>query len=220
MIAETLTQFARSRPGLKSRLGALAARLGYDGADWMRIVMYRRCFEFVRSLDPEALDVLEISAGPQWAREFAFRSYTPTRYPDFDICARPLAARFDLIIADQLFEHLRWPFRAGRNVLAMLRPGGVFIITVPFLVRVHASPIDCTRWTADGLNYFLQECGFDETGITTDSWGNRACLRANLTRWRKRPPFGSLANEPDFPVAVWGFARRLPQRDAGDRSEH
>ena len=209
MFAETLTTLARSSPSLKARLQSLLDRIGYDTADWMRIVMYRRCFEFVRSLGPERLDTLEISAGPQWARAFTFRSYTPTHYPDFDICAQTLPARFDLIIADQCFEHLRWPYRAGRNVLAMLRPGGVFVITVLFLVRVHASPIDCSRWTAEGLNYFLQECGFDPAGIAVDAWGNRACLKANLTAWRKRPPFGSLANEPDFPVVVWAFARNL-----------
>ena len=209
VIDEALTSFARGRPGLKTQLQSWLRRLGYDTSDWMRIVMYRRCFEFVRSLGPENLDVLEISAGPQWSREFAFRSYTPTHYPGFDVCEQALPARFDLIIADQLFEHLRWPYRAGRNVLAMLKPNGVFIITVPFLVRVHASPIDCTRWTADGLYYFLQECGFQADGIVVDSWGNRACLKANLLAWRKRGPFGSMANEPDFPMVVWAFARHL-----------
>lgn len=210
MFAETLTSLARSSPSLKARLQNVLDRIGYDTADWMRIVMYQKCFEYIRNLRPERLDTLEISAGPQWAREFAFRSYTPTHYPDFDICAQTLPAQFDLIIADQCFEHLRWPYRAGRNVRAMLKPDGVFVITVPFLVRVHASPIDCSRWTAEGLDYFLQECGFDPAGITTDAWGNRACLKANLTAWRKRGLFGSLANEPDFPVVVWGFAQNLP----------
>ena len=103
MIDEALMSLARSRPALKTRLRGLLNRIGYDTADWMRIVMYRRCFEFVRSLGPERLDVLEISAGPQWAREFTFRSYTATHYPDFDICAQTLPAQFDLIIADQCF---------------------------------------------------------------------------------------------------------------------
>src|SRR3984957_13360612 len=98
-----LTYFARSQPALKQRLRELLNRLGYDTADWMRIIMYRRCFEFVRALGPEQLDVLEISAGPQWAREFKFRSYTPTHYPGFDVCTQTLPERFDLIIADQLF---------------------------------------------------------------------------------------------------------------------
>lgn len=208
-IDSALASLVRARPALQLRMRGMLERLGYDTADWMRIVMYRRCFEFVRALGPDRLDVLEVSAGPQWSREFEFRSYTPTQYPYFDLCAQTLPAQFDLIIADQLFEHLRWPYRAGRNALSMLKPGGVFLITVPFLVRIHASPIDCTRWTPEGLYYFLQECGFHAAGIAVDAWGNRACLKANLLAWRKRRPFGSLKNEADFPMVVWAFARNV-----------
>src|SRR5690349_17344304 len=123
MIAEAITGWARSQPQVKDRLRRVFRAAGYDTTDWMRIVMYRRCFEFVRSLGPETLDALEISAGPQWVRQFTFRSYTGTDYPDFDICSQTLPRRFDLIIADQVFEHLKWPYRAARNVLTMLRPG-------------------------------------------------------------------------------------------------
>src|SRR5258708_19733064 len=142
----------------------------------VRLVRYRHWFAYVANVGPEHLDVLEISAGPDWAREFRFRSYTGTSSPSFDVCSQTLPARFDLIIADQVFEHLKWPYGAARNVLAMLRPGGYFVITVPFLVRVHRSPTDCSRWTAEGLSYFLQESGFDAAGIPTRSWGNRPCL--------------------------------------------
>jgi SAM-dependent methyltransferase len=182
--------------------------IGYDTTDWMRVVMYRDCFAFIRELGPERLDTMEISAGPQWRRQFQFRSYTATEYPGFDVCSEALPRRFDLIIADQVFEHLKWPYRAGRNILAMLNPGGFLVITVPFLVKVHRSPHDCSRWTEEGLSYLLQECGFPEAGITTNSWGNRACALANFTRWRKRGFLRPLANEPDFPLVVWAFAQR------------
>jgi SAM-dependent methyltransferase len=210
MIDEAITSLVRSHPALKSKLRRALLSVGYDPTDWMRVVMYRRCFAFVRSLGPEQLDVLEISAGPQWSREFTFRSYIGTAFPQFDICSQTVPAQFDLIIADQIFEHLKWPYRAARNVAAMLRPGGHFVICVPFLVRIHKSPTDCTRWTEEGLSYFLQEAGFDPAGIETGSWGNRACVKANLTGWRKRGLLGSLANEPDFPVMVWAFAQKLP----------
>lgn len=209
MIAEVITTWARSQPRLKAQLRRTLQSVGYDTTDWMRIVMYRQCFAFVRELGPERLDVLEISAGAQWVREFAFRSYAATDYPQFDICSQTLPERFDLIIADQVFEHLKWPYRAARNVRAMVRPGGHFLVTVPFLVRLHRSPSDCTRWTEEGLSYFLQECGFAAAGITTGSWGNRDCVKANLTAWRKRGFLGSLVNEPDFPLVVWAFARNL-----------
>ena len=207
MISDFVISSVRSRPKLKKHLRTALKHVGYDTTDWVRVVMYQRCFSFVRDLGPERLDVLEISAGPQWRDRFVFRSYTGTEYPEFDICDQQLPRKFDLIIADQVFEHLKWPYRAGRNVLEMLRPGGHLLICVPFLIRLHGSPIDCSRWSQAGLSYFLQECGFPESGIATDSWGNRACVIANLTGWRKRGLFRPLHNEPDFPVMVWAFAR-------------
>jgi SAM-dependent methyltransferase len=184
--------------------------IGYETADWLRIVMYNSCFDFVKGLDPARLDVLEIAAGPQWRRSFSFRSYTGTEFPGFDICSDTLSSRYDLIIADQVFEHLARPAQAARNVFEMLKPGGHFIVATPFLVRVHNVPIDCSRWTEAGLSFLLQDAGFDRERIRTHAWGNRACLIANLRQWRKRGLFGSLRNEPDYPVMVWAFAQKSP----------
>jgi hypothetical protein len=86
---------------------------GFDTTDWLRVIMYRRCFSFIENIRPETLDVLEISGGSQWRRKFKFGSYTSTDFPEFDICAEVLDRQFDLIIADQVFEHLTWPMRAG-----------------------------------------------------------------------------------------------------------
>jgi SAM-dependent methyltransferase len=196
------------RPALWDSVRGAIRASGYDTTDWVRTVMYREAFAFIASLCPEKLDALEISGGNQWTRQFHFKSYESTEYPGFDICAETLPRQFDLIIADQVFEHLQWPYRAGRNVWRMLRPGGHFIIATPFLVRVHRVPIDCSRWTADGLRYLLRECGFADEDIRADSWGNRRCVRGNLDRWRRRGFFGSLKNEPDYPIMVWAFARK------------
>lgn len=193
----------RHKEPVKRMLGVI----GYDHRLWARCAMYESCFAMLRELDPETLDVLEISAGPVW-RELNFKSFNEANYPQFDICSQVLERRFDLVIADQVFEHLLWPYRAARNVYAMLRPNGRFLITVPFLVRVHREPHDCTRWTEIGLRHFLAECGFALEGIRTGSWGNRACVRANFKTWARRGWFGSLTNEPDFPVAVWALATK------------
>lgn len=204
---ESLTRAIRARPEFKAKLKSMLDAVGYDTTDWVRVVMYQRCFDFIRTLKPETLDALEISGGNQWRRQFSFKSFDVTSYPGFDICAEALPAKYDLIIADQVFEHLKWPLRAARNVYQMLEPGGYFIIATPFLVRYHASPIDCNRWTEQGLSCLLQEAGFAEDHIKTDAWGNRACLKANLTHWRKRG-FGSLRNEANYPVMVWAFAQK------------
>jgi SAM-dependent methyltransferase len=179
----------------------------YDYGHWARTVMYRECFRLVRELDPSKLDALEISAGKVW-RPLGFLSFTEANFPEFDVCSMTLPWRFDLIIADQVFEHLLWPYRAGRNVHSMLKPGGHFLVTTPFLIKVHEVPVDCSRWTEFGMKHLLAECGFPMDGIRTGSWGNRACVQANFRHWARRGWFKSLANEPEFPVSVWALARK------------
>jgi SAM-dependent methyltransferase len=205
---KSLAEPLLSNENFRARIRGGLSRIGFDTTDWVRVVMYRRCFEFLSAHDPRSLDVLEISGGPQWRRAFEFRSYTATQFPDFDICSEALDKQFDVVIADQVFEHLPWPLRAGKNVFKMLRPGGHFIVATPFLVRVHNVPIDCNRWTEQGLSFLLQESGFAPDLIKTDSWGNRACLKANLTKWRRHGWFSSLKNEPNYPVMVWAIAQK------------
>jgi SAM-dependent methyltransferase len=164
--------------------------------------------KLLNDIEPEKLQVLEIS-GRFWSQQIKFGSYQTFDYPKFDICKDVLEQQFDLVLAEQVFEHLQSPHQAARNVYQMLREGGYFLITTPFLIRVHNVPIDCTRWTEQGLKNFLSECGFDQTRIQSNSWGNRACVKANFSKWiNYRPHLHSLKNEPDFPVVVWALAQK------------
>ncbi len=179
---------------------------GLEDINWSRVIMRRKCHELIQHICPEKLAVLEVS-GSYWS-SVKFRQYKSLAYPEFDICKSPLEEKFDLIIAEQVFEHLLWPCRAGRNVHQMLHPGGHFLVSVPFLVGIHEGPVDCTRWTEIGLKYFLAECGFDLDRVVTGSWGNRSCIKANFRGWvRYRRRLHSLKNEPDFPYVVWALAQ-------------
>jgi 2-polyprenyl-3-methyl-5-hydroxy-6-metoxy-1,4-benzoquinol methylase len=42
--------------------------------------------------------------------------------------------RWDMVIAEQVMEHVRYPYRGMRNIHTLLRPGSWALITVPFLV--------------------------------------------------------------------------------------
>ena len=191
----------------KPKIKKLLDTVHYDYGHWARTVLYRECFKLVQELNPGELDVLEISAGNIW-QPLGFKSYTEANYPEFDVCSMALPKQFDLVIADQVFEHLLWPYRAGKNVYEMTKPGGHFLITTPFLIKVHQVPVDCSRWTELGLKHFLAECGFPIEKIQTGSWGNRACVKANFSSWARRGWFKSLVNEPDFPVSVWAIAKK------------
>jgi SAM-dependent methyltransferase len=154
------------------------------------------------------MNALEIS-GTKWAN-LGFNCYRSIDYPDYDICSGPLEpAGFDIIIAEQVFEHILWPYRAVKNVYTMLKPGGVFVVTTPFLLRIHNCPVDCSRWTPLGLRHLLAEGGFPLESTESHSWGNRACVRSNFRDWRKWTVWlHSLKNEHDFPVVVWAYATK------------
>ena len=189
---------------------ALHSRLIGEKVFLDRVVLDRETDRITSTLPISSMDSLEIS-GDRWA-ERGFRSHLSVHYPDYDICAELLARSFDIIIAEQVFEHLLWPHRAAKHVYAMLRPGGYFLVTVPFLQKIHNFPVDCSRWTETGIKYLLADSGFHLDDIETWSWGNRSAAKANLNP-RGFPLYNpilhrNLKNDPLFPVQVWALARR------------
>jgi len=181
--------------------------LGYENVLWAKVVMNQVVENWLNELNLKELNVLEVS-GEYWSK-LETKKYTSVQYPAFDLCTDSLDEKFDLIITDQVFEHLLWPYRAGKNVYEMLPPDGYFLVTVPFLVQIHGAPVDCTRWSEIGLKYFLAECGFQIDKIRTGSWGNRKCIKSNYLKWRYfYRVFHSLKNEPEFPMVVWALAKK------------
>lgn len=176
---------------------------------WCRQVMNAEVDNRVRNMPYSKLNVLEVS-GTDW-KDFGFKSYTSLSYPKFDICKQTIDDRFDLIIAEQVFEHIEDPTAAAGNILEMLRPGGTFLITVPFLIKYHPSPLDMWRWTRPALKVFLEKEGY--TRVETFSWGNKECVIANLEDW---PSYDedrhSLVNDESYPIMVWGFAHKPKKR--------
>ena len=84
---------------------------------WARAVEQRESRKLVSDLGVTNLNTLEISA-ERW-KDFGFKSYQSSSYPDYDICESVLDERFDLIVAEHVFEHLLRPYRAGRNIYSV-----------------------------------------------------------------------------------------------------
>jgi hypothetical protein len=204
-MAHAITDLKTARKALEYY--ALRA-VGTTNEHWCRFVMNRECLEIVKSLNPERLDALEVS-GIFWRDRVPFHTYTSLCYPDFDICNEKTKQKYSFIVAEQVFEHLSDPRQAARNVFEMLAPQGYFLITTPFLLKIHPSPLDCTRWTGQGLKYLLIEAGFDSENLSVFSWGNKACVKSNLKQWTLYNKFiHSLRNEDEFPVVVWAIAQK------------
>jgi SAM-dependent methyltransferase len=177
---------------------------------WIRYVMDDETEKLVRACNPDQLDVCEIS-GTAWHDAFPWRSYESREYPAFDVCTHPFERQFDLIIAEQVFEHVRYPWRAAANMYSGLRRGGHVLITTPFMFHIHPTPLDCWRWTPQGMGFMLEDVGFKPKHIVTGGWGNYECFLRHAIDQSSAPemrPELSLANVGHIPQVVWGFATK------------
>lgn len=180
-----------------------------------RIIMNRRSRRLMEEIGVEDMDVAEISG--QWGMNLKTKSYVQYKFPAHDICKGPVryadgeVLKYDLILANQVWEHLDRPYAAVKHVMEMLRPGGYFWLAVPFHIPYHAAPNDCSRWSARGLRNLLVEAGFEESEVRSAQWGNREAAARNLeAEWP--PEFDkekdNLENDRDFPIVAWALARK------------
>ena len=194
------------------KLKKISKQFGFNLEYWHRYASYKQIKKDIGFLNFESLDTLEISAGEYWKDNYKFKSFDQMNFPEHDICNEVYGnKKYDLIIADNVWEHLKYPYKATRNVFSMLNAGGYFLVITPFLIRVHEVPIDCTRWTEDGLKYFLNESGFNLDDILTNSWGNKKCAKSDLREdatWTRIGIYKDMKNNKTFPLQVWALAKK------------
>lgn len=77
-----------------------------------------------------------------------------------DMAAVPSAA-YDTAVCVEVLEHVPDPFRAAREIWRVLRPGGVLVLSVPHLSRLHDEPHDYYRYTRHGVRRLLEQAGFE-----------------------------------------------------------
>jgi SAM-dependent methyltransferase len=185
--------------------GVLTRTIEVDRPHWIREVMVTDTRRELEALNPAGLHVCEVS-GHVWT-DLPWGRRTQLDYPDFDLCAPPdeLPGPFDLVICEQVLEHVLDPVAAVRTLRRLCKPGGHVYVSTPFLVRLHDCPGDYWRFTPDGMAHLLRSQGLDPVWVR--SWGNRQALKANLRRWVSRFPWQSLRNDPDLPIVVWSLSR-------------
>ncbi len=179
-----------------------------------RVVYLQEADKLFRAIAPETRDCCEISGN--LGQTYGFKTFEAFKFPEHDVCAGPFrddggsVRKFGVIIADQVWEHLDRPYAATRNVYEMLEDGGYFWVCVPFYVKYHLFPVDCSRWSALGLKNLLIESGFDENKIKSEQWGNLRCARRECGRRFASfdPAKDTLENDPNFPVVAWALAQK------------
>lgn len=102
-----------------------------------------------------------------------------------DICDMPFEnSQFDAVLCTEVLEHVAQPELAVKELIRVLKPDGLLIITVPFTSYTHMSPYHfCT-----GFNIYWFQYVFDKYGVrlVDDSWyGNYfKCLSIDI--WRTK----------------------------------
>lgn len=105
-----------------------------------------------------------------------YKSYFPkaTKYEITDVVPRPGVDYicdihepqglpknyFDAVICTQVFEHLAYPEKAAKSLFEVMAPGGVLLLTAPFINPVHYVPTDFRRFTPECLDMIIKDAGF------------------------------------------------------------
>lgn len=98
------------------------------------------------------------------ATEYQSLDFKPT-HPDLnyvgDIQHMPIADQsFDTVFSAEVLEHVPDPDQALREIFRVLKPGGMFVMSIPHLMYLHNEPYDFFRYTKYGLRVLLERAGF------------------------------------------------------------
>ena len=78
-------------------------------------------------------------------------------------------ARFDTILATDVFEHISHPAQLFHEISRLLRVDGALIAGVPFLYWIHEEPHDYYRYTEFALRQLCEESGL--TVLSAEPYG-------------------------------------------------
>ena len=135
---------------------------------------------------PEFHSVLIVGAGDDpYRRLFA----NAQRYLTLDLINRPgtdvigdaqtlpfQSNSFDCLLASEVLEHLANPQSFVDEARRVLRPGGLVVLTVPFMFHNHADPHDYLRLTREGFYQALSSF----SSIVIYAQGNRLHVLSDL----------------------------------------
>lgn len=132
-------------------------------------------------------------------------------------------ASFDCVMATEVLEHCSQPRSVLAEIYRVMRPGGRFFATVPFVWNLHEIPNDEYRYTPYSLERLLTDAGFRDISIKPLGGWNLA-LAQMIGLWlgfsRMSRPIRVLLRLLLFPVyAYLVLTDRRPERfDSGENS--
>ncbi|TDN89147.1 ubiquinone/menaquinone biosynthesis C-methylase UbiE [Salegentibacter sp. 24] len=121
------------------------------------------------------------------------RDYDANIQPDFtwDGISMPFKSEsFDCAFGTEVLEHCPEPEIVLKEIHRILKPGGIFFFTVPFLWNLHEVPNDEYRYTPFALKRHFKNSGFKEVELkATGGW--HASIAQMLGLWVRRSPLSA-----------------------------
>lgn len=129
----------------------------------------------------------------------------------------------DSCLATEVFEHLPNASEVAAEVHRILKPGGMFFLTVPFFWPFHEVPYDEYRYTPFSLSRILLEAGFDKENIHVGATGGwLATLAQVLTQVVvmevRSPRLRKRLRQVSVPVINWLLRKDRPPREFTNHS--
>ena len=100
--------------------------------------------------------------------------------------------RFDLVISGQALEHAPRFWETWREMVRMVRPGGLLFLIVPAKGLEHRYPVDCWRFYPDSMGALAELEGLELLQVAT-RWANVWGDTIGVFRRPHRPPRWSSA---------------------------
>ena len=139
-------------------------------------------------------EVLDLGAGrlpykkiiEQYTKKYFSMDFQKT-HPDLDYIGtasdtKMKDERFDIVFCNQVLEHVPDPDESFEEIRRILKPGGIGIISTPFLVELHNEPYDFFRYTKYALKMFAEKSGFEVLSLS-ETGGIFAILGRYVSRF-------------------------------------